>query len=341
MKIETWDPHAASDDDLRTHFAFALELSAELDPETPPEQFELWRTDVLQTSQFYDSMRWVMRHGDRLAATAWLGLSRRDDNNHLGKFDINVATNYRRKGIASELLRLVVNAAEADSRTTLSAGAPQGTAGELFLAATGCEHAYLDRRSRLHVENVDQALVDCWIADAKVKASDYSLLLFDGPIPDEHLDGVIDIEHSMNDAPREGLDLEDEIITAEQWRDGERQLAERGTLRLQLVARYDPTGEFAGFTTLSWHPLLPQLVWQWGTAVRKEHRGHAIGRWIKAANFNNLRERNPGAEFVDTWNAGSNKWMLAINDDLGFEPYIWYTAWQAKVDDIRAAIARP
>ncbi len=142
----------------------------------------------------------------------------------------------------------------------------------------------------------------------------------------------------MNDAPREGLDLEDEHITPEQFRDGERRLAERGTQRLHSLARHDATGEFAGFTTLSWHPLLPQLVWQWGTAVRREHRGHAIGRWLKAANFNNLLERNPDAEFIDTWNAGSNKWMLAINDDLGFSPYIWYTAWQAKIDDIKKAI---
>ena len=106
-----------------------------------------------------------------------------------------------------------------------------------------------------------------------------------------------------------------------------------------MVARHDPSGQFAGFTTISWNPLLPQVTFQWGTAVRREHRGHAIGRWIKAVNFNWLRELNPAAEFVDTWNAGSNQWMLAINDDLGFRPYIWYTAWDAKVDAVKQALA--
>jgi hypothetical protein len=31
--------------------------------------------------------------------------------------------------------------------------------------------------------------------------------------------------------------------------------------------------------------------------------------------------------------------MLAINDDLGFSPYLWYTDWQGSVDDIKKATA--
>ena len=54
--------------------------------------------------------------------------------------------------------------------------------------------------------------------------------------------------------------------------------------------------------------------------------------------LNNLRDENPAAEFVDTWNAGSNKWMLAINDDLGFRPYLWYQAFQGHIDDVRKAV---
>jgi GNAT superfamily N-acetyltransferase len=339
VNIERWDPLAASDDELRAHHAFDLEIEAERDPETPPAPFELWRQQALTTTPFHETLRWVARDGEALAAAASLELGRTGDNAHLGEFDIGVAVSRRRTGIARELLARIVDAAAADGRTTLLASTPKDTGGEGFLGAVGCEQAYLERRSRLRVKEVDQSLVDGWIADAKAKASDYTLLLFDGPVPDEHLEGVIDIHTAMNDAPREGLALEDERETPEQFRDGERRLAELGSVRMQVVARHDPTGQLAGFSTLSWNPLRPQVVWQWGTAVRREHRGHAIGRWLKAANFNNLLERNPDAEFVDTWNAGSNQWMLAINDDLGFRPYIWYTAWQATVEEIRAAIA--
>ncbi len=107
-----------------------------------------------------------------------------------------------------------------------------------------------------------------------------------------------------------------------------------------MVVNHAESDTFVSFTELGWNPAVPQLFWQGGTAVRPEHRGHSIGRWIKAAMIQRLRSEMPDAEFIDTWNAGSNKWMLAINDDLGFSPYIWYTDWQGSVEAIAKAAAR-
>ncbi|HVV36355.1 MAG TPA: GNAT family N-acetyltransferase [Acidimicrobiales bacterium] len=340
MNIERWDPQTASDDELREVHAFGEPLALELDPETPPEPFELWRREVLQTSSFAEEKRWLARDtGGVIVGGAFLSLDRSGNNAHRANFDIEVAASQRRRGLGRALLAPVLDAAANDGRTTLTAGAPQGSVGEKFLAAVGTTHAFLDRRSRLRVAAVDEARLDGWIADAKSKAADYSLVFFDGPVPDEYLDAVMKVHEAMNDAPREGLDLEDEHDTREHFRDREARLFARGSRRIQLVARHDPTGELAGFTTISWHPLLPQMAWQWGTAVTREHRGHAIGRWIKAVNYRNLRELNPKAEFVDTWNAGSNQWMLAINDEMGFTPYIWYHAYQGSTESIRKAIA--
>ena len=105
-----------------------------------------------------------------------------------------------------------------------------------------------------------------------------------------------------------------------------------------MVVRHDATDEFVSFTGIGWHPAVPQVLWQGGTAVKPAHRGHAIGRWIKASMLLKIRAEQPEAEFIDTWNAGSNKWMLAINDDLGFAPYIWYTDWQGSIEDIKKAV---
>lgn len=338
MTIESWDPHTASEDELRARYAFDEVIDDETDPDTPMYPYELWRRELLEVSPFRESKRWVMRDGDAFVAAGWLGLNRTEDNRHRANFDISVRADKRRQGVARDILRRIVDAAEADGRTTLAAGAPKDGSGEAFLGAAGMEHKLLDRRSRLRVGEVDLSLVESWIADAKAKAPDYSLRLFDGPIPDDDVQALIDLEDTMNDAPRDAMDMEDWHQTVEQFRDGERRMQERGTKFLWLVARHDPTGELAGFTYLDWHPLLPQLVWQGGTAVRREHRGHALGRWLKASNFLGLREVNPHAEFVDTWNAGSNQWMLAINDDLGFRPYIWYSARDAKTDEIKKAI---
>ena len=339
MKIEAWDYKAASEDELRERYAFSVAIDRETDPETPVEPYDMWREALLQDTPFHDNLLWRVHDGDALVATGWLGLGRTDNNAHRAQCNVNVRADRRRQGIGREVLSVIADAAEADGRTTLAAGAPKDSPGEAFLAAAGMDQKLLDRRSRLRVHEVDQTLIDGWIADAEAKTADYSLLSFDAPVPDDLVEAVIDLEETMNDAPRDDLDMEDWHQSVEEFRDGERRAVERGIKWLYLVARHNPTGELAGFTYLDWHPQLPQLVWQGGTAVRREHRGHALGRWLKAVNYNALRAANPQAEFVDTWNAGSNKWMLAINDAMGFRPYIWYSARDAKIVDVKKALA--
>jgi mycothiol synthase len=338
MKIEAWDAQTASEDELRERYAFAAAVDQETDPETPVEPFELWRRELLEVSPFHESKRWEVRDAAGIVATGWLGLNRTESNTHLARFNINVRADARRNGVGREVLSVIADAAEADGRTTLACGAPKDSPGEAFLGSVGMEQKLLDRRSRLRIADVDRSLVDGWIADAATKAGDYTLLWFNERTPEEYVDAVIELEGTMNDAPRDDLDMDDWQWSAEELYDAEDRAIARGLKWLYLVARHDPSGQFAAFTQIQWHPLLPQLVWQQGTAVRREHRGHAIGRWIKAANYNALREANPRAEFIDTWNAGTNKWMLAINDDMGFRPYIWYSARDAKIVDIKKAI---
>ena len=339
MKIEAWDIKSASEDELREHYEFGVTIDREMDAETPVEPYAMWHREVLQETPFFENKLWQVRDGGALVGAGWLGLSRSDDNRHLARFNIRVRADRRREGIGREVLSVIADAAEADERTTLSCGTPKDSPGEAFLGAVGMEQKLLDRRSRLRINEVDQALIDGWIADAQTKTGDYTLLCIDGRIPDEHVEAVIELEETMNDAPRDDLDMEDWHQTVEEFRDGESRALARGVKWLYLVARHEPTGQFAGFTFLDWHPELPQLVWQGGTAVRREHRGHALGRWLKASNYNALRAANPQAEFIDTWNAGTNKWMLAINDDMGYRPYIWYSARDAKIADIKKAIA--
>jgi mycothiol synthase len=339
VKIEEWDVNAASEDELRERYAFGAVIEQENDPDTPVEPWETWRRDMLDTSPFFEAKRWLVRDSAGIIAAGWLGLSRTESNAHRANFNIDVRLDARRNGIGREVLSVIADAAEADGRSTLASGAVKDSPGEAFLGAVGMEHKLLDRRSRLVVGNVDQSLIDGWIADAETKTSDYSLLWFNEPVPDEYVNAVIELEETMNDAPRDDMDMEDWHESVEEFRDGEARFFAKGKKCLYVVARHDPTGQFAGFTCVSWHPALPQLVWQQGTAVRREHRGHALGRWLKASNFNALLAANPEVEFIDTFNAGTNKWMLAINDDMGFRPYIWYSARDAKIVDIKKAIA--
>jgi hypothetical protein len=46
----------------------------------------------------------------------------------------------------------------------------------------------------------------------------------------------------------------------------------------------------------------------------------------------------PGARFVRTGNADSNEAMLAINRELGFEPYASEVIYQFEVAQLKAAL---
>jgi GNAT superfamily N-acetyltransferase len=273
-----------------------------------------------------------------VVASAYLGLQYTETNRHLAWFDISVGKEWRRQGIGRRLLAEIVAVGRDDSRTVLGSGTVQGHDAEKFLVAMGLEQKMVDRRSRLVLDKVDPALLDSWIADAAVRATDYELVFVDGAMPEDLLLPMVDLEHTMNDAPRDDLDMEDWVITPERWRESEKLEAETGGKRWTLIARHKATGELAGFTAIGWHPAIETVLWQYGTAVRPAHRGAGLGRWMKAAMIVKVNEEMPKVEFVDTWNAGSNKWMLDINIKLGYAPYLHYTDWQAPTDVLEKAV---
>ena len=85
------------------------------------------------------------------------------------------------------------------------------------------------------------------------------------------------------------------------------------------------------YTELAWPAENPAGVWQENTIVHGDHRGHRLGQRVKAANLTALLAENPHARRVHTWNSNENRWMLAINDAVGFAPIGLEGLWQKKV----------
>ncbi len=339
MNIEVFDVDTATDEQFRQRYDLQTQIDAEMDPETPKGPFEAYLKHQRTKSEFHKTIRWSAFVNGELVATANLHLDKSGDNDHLCRGDIGVAAAHRRNGIGRALLAAMIDAAEADGRSVFGGGTIQGHDSEQFLKAVGMEQKLLDRRSRLRLNEIPEGLLDRWLGEVAVKAPGYSLIEIERKCQPEYRERFIDVLNAMNDAPREGLDRNDEHVTLEQLDDWERQTEEVDGQESCLVVMHDESGDFAGYTHIAWEAELPQVLWQQGTAVKAAHRGHAIGRWLKAANLVKVMQENPEAMFVDTWNAGSNKWMLAINDDLGFRPYIWYTAWQGQVADIKAGLS--
>jgi RimJ/RimL family protein N-acetyltransferase len=80
-------------------------------------------------------------------------------------------------------------------------------------------------------------------------------------------------------------------------------------------------GEAVAQTDIAVQPGATGKALQWGTYVHRDHRGHRLGTAVKVANLRALQRGRPDVRQVDTQNAETNRWMVGINERLGFEVY--------------------
>jgi hypothetical protein len=123
---------------------------------------------------------------------------------------------------------------------------------------------------------------------------------------------------SINDAPLDDLDIEDEVFPPERIRTYEEAQRARGYRVHRVVARHRDTGELAGHTVVAVDSARPHLGYQHDTTVVQAHRGHRLGLLLKADMNLWLAESEPALRTVDTWNAESNDHMIAVNEALHY-----------------------
>jgi GNAT superfamily N-acetyltransferase len=140
----------------------------------------------------------------------------------------------------------------------------------------------------------------------------------------------------MNTAPRDDLQVNDFTITADEIREGEKVGNAVGVVPWQLIARRKSDGEWAGIHDVSWNPSEPDIVWVGATGVFPDHRGHALGKWLKAVMTLRILQERPNVTHIRTGNADSNDAMLGINKEMGYVPFIDVTTWEIATADAAA-----
>jgi hypothetical protein len=166
--------------------------------------------------------------------------------------------------------------------------------------------------------DIDWAELDRRYDEALPHAADYVLERRLGPTPDDQLDALALMASSINDAPTDDLDYEDEVFTPERMRAYEVGWAALGFRQYRLVARHLPTGELAGQTCVGVLAADPTWGEQDDTTVTRPHRGHRLGLLLKIGMLRWLAEAEPDLVRIDTWNAESNAHMIGVNEVLGY-----------------------
>jgi GNAT superfamily N-acetyltransferase len=260
------------------------------------------------------------------------------DNQHNAWGKVLVAPEHRRRGIGRALLahlraetirqgriRLVFSV-----KQPLDPAAPD-PAGQ-FAAASGAAPALVETRRRLDVGSVDPAVLTRLGAQARAKSRDYSLVQWVGATPQRWLDDIAYLVGRMStDAPLDDLQWDPEVYDAARMQARDASCLARG-LHMVTTAAVAGTGQLVAFTQIIGDATSPWFADQWDTIVAPEHRGHRLGMLVKVANLRHAQVQRPELRVIDTCNADSNPYMVAINEAMGFRSHCRTVDWQ--LDDL-------
>lgn len=269
-------------------------------------------------------------HG-RVAGVLGVWLPQRD-NRHLSIVEVTVDPLIRRRGVGRVLFQAGVEHTRKHGRNVVVAPLAGRPANEAFALAMGLDRAAEEIRRRQDLPSLDWQQLDAEYAAALTRSAGYELIPLGGAVPAELVDDVAHLAAAINDAPTEGLDIEDEAFTIERIRAFEAAMASRHIRIYRLVARARESGVLAGHTVVGIDGEQPWYGGQFDTSVHGEHRGHRLGLLLKIAMLRWLAEAEPQLRVLDTSNVASNTQMIKVNETLGYRVVGRTIDWQLRLN---------
>jgi GNAT superfamily N-acetyltransferase len=265
-------------------------------------------------------------------ATAWVTIRVHPESNGLG--------------IGRALAETVESAARASGQSRLVAYVPsQDAPGERLVPPTGFGSVpaanrevrfalrqgwtleQVERASRLALPADPGSLAELR-ADAESHAEGYRVLTWAGAIPPQWHEDMGLLETRMStDAPGAGLGEPEDVWTAERIAEQETRILVPVHRILTAAVLHEASGHLVGYTRLRVPVDRDRPVGQWATIVLHEHRGHRLGMLLKIANLQFLQQLDPGHPSIVTWNAEENRYMLGVNEAVGFVSIGQEGAW--------------
>lgn len=333
-------------------FIAAVELSNEVEAlgygthdvdEVPEEDIGRWQPSAFESKRIL-----LARRADgTLVGRATYETNTADDAD-TAWVRMQVLPEYRRAGIGTALADAVeaIAVAEGKAKAIVYTVSPDGPGERLasptgfgsvpadnaevrFLLGRGYSFEQVERGSRLSlpvpVEELEQRLEAARVATGP----DYAVHTWIGRTPEKWLDDLAVLATRMStDEPNGGLDTPEDVWTADRVLEADERNTRGGRSQLTAAAEHLPSGRIVGFSELSVSPRTQLPVNQWATIVLDAHRGHRLGMLLKIANLAHLQRERPGHPSIITFNAEENRYMLSVNEAVGFVPFGYEGAWK-------------
>lgn len=246
--------------------------------------------------------------------------------------DLHVDPPARRRGVGGALLAELEDRCRADARTLLltSSKLPSGQREShpyrRFAEARGFELSNVEVVRHLALPVAGDTLQG-WADEAAARHEGYTLATYVDEFPDELAGSLCTLMGQLAvDAPTGLVDFEEEAFTPERLKERYVTAAAMGRSVFETVA-LGADGVVAAQSTLAVATGPGPDVFQWGTFVHREHRGHKLGLAVKVANLRAVQDAYPDKQRVTTQNAETNDFMVDINKQMGFEAVEDYVEW--------------
>ena len=199
----------------------------------------------------------------------------------------------------------------------------------LFLLHRGYRLEQVERGSRLPLPVDPARLTELARAASERAGDDYTIVSWIGRTPERWLEDFAMLYTRMStDAPTAGLEEPEDVWTVQRLIADQDAGATGPRTALVTAALHRPSGHLTGFTELSVPSGAGRAASQEDTLVLREHRGHRLGMMLKVANLQLLEQTFPLVPAVITFNAEENRYMLEVNETLGFVPIGYEGAWR-------------
>jgi GNAT superfamily N-acetyltransferase len=249
---------------------------------------------------------------------------------------IEVLPEYRRQGIGSQALKLLLPFVQEHKRTLLMSFTWDSiSATTLFFERLGARRGSEMKANQLKIAEFDKTWVERWREQSEQLKAEFDLGFWDGAYPDSDLEAVAALfQEVANDQPRDNLDMEDMTFTPEVLRGWEKNMFACGDQRWTMYLIDRANNKLIGLTEVFWNPNRPTILNQGFTGIFPVYRSKGLGRWLKAEMMKKIIHERPDVEFIRTGNANSNAPMLKINVEMGFKPYTANTIWQVETEQV-------
>ncbi|GAB3434866.1 GNAT family N-acetyltransferase [Phycicoccus ginsengisoli] len=245
------------------------------------------------------------------------------DNTQFTWGEVDVDPRWRGHGAGTALAERIAERTRAEGRRTVlvEVNVPDGRRGDhpyvRFAERHGYSYANTEVRRILDLP-LDPTRLEALAADAATHHEGYRVESFLGSLPQELRESYCACWNQLAvDAPTGEIDFEEEALSPQTYAEELGRMEQQGRTMLHTVA-IAPGGDVVAYNDLVVSADDPEEVMQWGTLVRREHRGHRLGMAVKVRGLQELARVAPLARRIQTCNAEQNAHMVGVNVELGF-----------------------